>query len=670
MLAMDVPNFKCLTTLCGKIREFLKNTRCSLNGGEGMRVAGWVMSGNRRAVLKSWPDPEKPLVRFEQHQEDVDRLLDDGCRMSPGPVWLFRIGNDGIARQITSMIVRPGFNYILAMRNSITDLLEGMAKCSIDCQGIEGIRISVPDKVSDEYIQWLASLNLSFDRTIRVWPAGFRARKWDGDGRSEWLTTEQPCFGIVPDHSVISYDISLKGVSSTPIFPEGVGQPTFIQLPHLEVGMHTMTVTAHKSIVLDGVKKTSSHSGYVMLSVREPEPWIAGMTAHAGLIVSGDPHDASLDTLWDNNDYHLSVIGSENRSVNAEVILEDGMGEKAFGGQVFESVNLPITPEIWRERFKEFQKREKCEWRHLESSAGVLRISGQELGEFSIRFERDVLPLRWVRRFDQGRLMIRLIDDTGQQDCEPNCLYFSMEEPAKAVSHKFVDLLSGFEVEPPGCLLLAQSGSHQDLIIVSLGVTAEGLQGLGVKPDCETVDKTPSAIVAVLRILCYWQSARMTGFVVDSRRHYVVDGLTNAIYGALCGLKWADAEKKSLANTQVKKRKRAIEKLQTRIGERGGFGTVLCRDVAENSNDIDEITKWYCKVAERYRVCTDTQLCTFAIALASTPHKLPELFSDNLEGWLTRLLKSPVLMRGARLSILLSENKESEQEMISPRSQK
>ena len=673
MLAMDVPNFKCLTTLNAEIREFLKKTRCSLNGGEGVRAAGWIMSGNRRAVLKSWPDPDKPLVRFERHQEDVDRLLADGCRMTEGPDWLFRIGNDGIARQITSRIVRPGFDYILAMKNSITDLLNGMGKCSIDCKGIEAIRISVPDRVSDEYIQWLANLQLRFDRTIRVWPAGFRARKWDGEGRSEWLTTERPCFGIVSDHSVISYEISLKEVSSTLVPAKEMGHPTFLQLPHLDVGMHTLMVTAHKSAVIDGVEKTSSHTGYVALSVREPEPWVPGITAHAGLIVSGDPHDANLDTLWDNNEYHLSVMGSENRSVNAEVILEDGMGEKMFSGHVFESVDLPITPKIWRERFKEFQKRERCEWRHLDASAGVLRISGQELGEFSIQFEHEALPLRWVRRIDQGKLMIRLVDDTGQQDCDPKCLCLSMEQPVKVVHPKVVDLLSGLEVQPPGCLLLAQSGNHQDLIIVSLGVTAEGFQGLGVTPDCGTVSKEPSAIVAILRILCYWQSARLTGFVAAARQKYVVDGLMNAIYGALCGLKWAEAENRfapSLTATQAKKRKRAIENLQARIGQRGGFGTVLCRDAAKSSYNIDAITKWYCKLAVRYGVCADTQLCAFAIALASTPHKLPKPFPDNLEGWLKRLLTCPALMRGARLSILLCENNRSEQGMKHPRLRK
>jgi hypothetical protein len=26
------------------------------------------------------------------------------------------------------------------------------------------------------------------------------ARAWDGEGHTEWLTTESPCFGIVHDH--------------------------------------------------------------------------------------------------------------------------------------------------------------------------------------------------------------------------------------------------------------------------------------------------------------------------------------------------------------------------------------------------------------------------------------------------------------------------------------
>ena len=81
-LTIDIPNFKSLAARNTEIREFLKSTRCIINGGEGKRPAGWIMSGNRRAVLKSWPDSDKPLISFEKNLPAVDHLLESECRMT------------------------------------------------------------------------------------------------------------------------------------------------------------------------------------------------------------------------------------------------------------------------------------------------------------------------------------------------------------------------------------------------------------------------------------------------------------------------------------------------------------------------------------------------------------------------------------------------------------
>ena len=56
----------------------------------------------------------------------------------------------------------------------------------------------------------LTTLGLQVARTIDVWPAGLPGRNWDGEGRSEWLTTETPCFGIAYDHPVDGFDFHLR----------------------------------------------------------------------------------------------------------------------------------------------------------------------------------------------------------------------------------------------------------------------------------------------------------------------------------------------------------------------------------------------------------------------------------------------------------------------------
>lgn len=649
-LLLDLPSFKSIAALNADIRQFLRRTRCSINGAEGKKSVGWVLSGNRRAVLKKWPDPEKPLVRFDQSQAAVDHLLETECRMTTGPVWLFRVGRDGLAREIAGRIMRPGQEYVIASENAPRDLQDGMHPCTIDCHGIEAVRVTVPPDVSADYIHWLSKHGLELARTIRVWPAGLPGRNWDGEGRSEWLTTEMPCLGIVPDHPVDSYVISLDGKASTVARAGPTGQPTFIRLPQLDAGTHLLTVQAQRSAALDDITKTSAHEGFVELRVREPEPWIPGTASHAGLIVTGDPHDAGLDTFWENR-FNLSVVGPEHRSVTATVILEDAKGEEVFGGQVNASLELPITPDAWHRRFGDFLKREQCEWRYLEASAGILKINGQELGEFTLRFEHEAQPLRWVLRHENGRLIVRLVDDTGQEDGHLKCRYFSMEEPARIARLDAASALAGTQLEPPGGLFTAQSGDYRDTILVSAGLTGAGLEGLGVTPRYDDVRDDPAAVIRALRILRYWRKARLAGFVAGARRQQVMDGLLLAIYGILCGPQWIRAERRFLDNPNAP---RAADNLQAAIGKHGGYSAVLRRDAAGIDHRFASITTWYADLAKRYGVCRDPGLCAFAIRLASQPHRLPRLFGDELEGLLVRLKSSPVLLRGARFLALLS----------------
>lgn len=662
-LLIDIPSFKSIAALNADIRQFLKQTRCSLNGDDGKKPAGWVLSGNRRAALKSWPDPELPLVGFDKNQDAVNQLLDSECRMSAGPVWLFRVGRDGIAREIRGQIARPGFDYIIATLDGTAELCDGVRPCYIDCQGIQAIRITVPSEVPAEYIHWLRDCGIELARTIRVWPAGLPGRNWDGEGRSDWLTTETPCFCIVPDHPVDSYVFSLNQGTSTVVQAGTVGQPTFIQLPHLDVGMHLLTVKARRSTTLDGIANAPAHEGFVELRVRVPEPWMPRTTSHAGLIITGDPHDASLDIFWENQ-LNLSVLGPENHKVTITVSLEDGRGEEIFTRQVCVQEGLPISPDVWRTRFAEFLKREQCEWLYLDASTGKLIISGEELGEFSLQFEHEVLPIRWVLRHDQGKLILRLVDDTGQEDTDPKCRYFSMTEPAKMESPDLLNLLAGIEIEPPGGLFVTQFGNHRDRIIVSAGLTSGGLQGLGVTPDYSSVCYDPATLIKVFHILRHWRKARLAGFVANARRQQVVDGLLIAIYEALCGAKWARAEANFIAKPNTL---RATNILQAGIDQRGGFPAVLLRDATSVESSIGAITSWYTNLARRYGVCRNAELCAFAIRLASQPHRLPQLFRDDLEESLENIKKRPVLLRGARFVALLCANHDSEARAAMPR---
>ena len=656
-LLMGVPGFSGVGVLSKEVRNFLRRSRCRLNGADDTKPPGWILSGNRKGVLKAWPDPAKPLIAFEGSQGTVDHLLQTECRMTPGPVWLFRVGQDGIAREITGRIARPGYEYIVATIEVLPDAREGMGPCTIACSGVSSFRLSVPTSVSAEYTKWLQSIGIEIARTIRVWPAGLPGRGWDGEGSSEWLTTEAPRFGIVHDHPVDAYELRLNNRTRTVVSAGGVGFPAFVEIPPLPAGTHILTAKALRSSSLADTVASPPPEGFVELKVREPEPWVPGTAMHAGLVATVDPHDATLDMFWE-NDLSLSVVGPLSHSVTCAVSLEDSKGEEIFAEPVDGPMHLPVTPTGWRKRFSQFVTREDCAWRYMEAAAGTLVIKGEELGEYEIRFERDVLPVRWTLRRDHESIVLRLIDDSGLEEIKPTCFFLAMERPALAVSHKPADLLSGVVVQPPGGLFLAQHGEHKDAIVVSAGLTGDGLVGLGVSPGFDELQDGSEALAKAISALALWHHARLAGPLSETRRQQVTDGFLAAVYQKLCGTRWKTAEAAFLESPHST---RAIDSLRRAVDRRAGFAAVLRRDGTSQGNDLSRLSPWYADLARRYHVCNDPAICDFALRLASRPHLLPAAFGDELANQLDQMSDYPALLRGARLLALLCANQDRDE---------
>ncbi len=647
-LVIDIPNFKGIATLSQDIREFLKRTRSSLNGARGKQPAGWLLSGNRRAVLKVWPDTSRPFVSFEKSNSTIDHLLENECRMSAGPIWLFRIGRDGIAREIISRLVRPGREYILASSDPFKDSLEGMIPCALDCDGIYAVRISIPPDISAACMDWFREKNIEIARTIRVWPAGLSSRNWDGEGRCEFLTTERPVFGIVHDHPVDSYLVTLDDGSPVTLEAGASGYPTFIQLPQLGVGAHRLLVQALRSAELERFDVPPALEGYLELRVREPEPWIPGTTSHVGLVVTKHPHDSTLDVFWE-NELELTVFGPKGRQVTPLVRLEDASGEEIYSAQVCPPIDLPILPHVWKKRFLEFLQREKVDSRYLEASSGILMIEGQELGRFIVRFEHETLPVRWVLRQHGEGFSLRLVDETEQEDSDLKCFLLTMESPTKIKYLEVDKACSGFDIQSPGGLYVAQNGTFRDAVVVSAGLSGSGLEGLGVKPIYGRIHDDPKAIETQMRILRHWMSARLVGFLANARRRQIVDGILTRLYGALAGQDWGREEANFASTSDLY---RGFNRLQRLLDHRGGFPIVLRRDAAMVEGGRKTVSEWYADLSARYGVCSDQALCSLAIDIACRPQDVPDLYRESLQEQLQIIMKNPLLLRGARLVAL------------------
>ena len=368
-----------------------------------------------------------------------------------------------------------------------------------------------------------------------------------------------------------------------------------------------------------------------------------------------------MNAFWE-NEIKLSVYGPPSRQVTPRVILQDAKEETIFERQVSGPLELPVTPETWKKRFSDFLKREKCEWRYLKATTGLLELDGGDLGRFVMRFEHNVRPLRWVLRQSGEGVLVRLVDETSDEDVERKCYFSEMERPRSFRRLDVAKVRDGVQVESPGGLFIASAGKNRDAVVVSTGLTGQGLEGLGVQPTHGHIGGSPQAIIKLLRVLRYWHKARVEGNLAGARRRQVTDTLMHGFVGIMAGWDWARIEEKLINELNPEPH---IDRLQSVVLKRSGFGFSVRKNARSIIGGHSSFVQWYCETAKRYQISSDEKLCRFAIDLALRPHALEKKYGDDLPDLIGQARKHQVLVRGARLAVLSRmEDEESAPSLI------
>jgi len=299
---VELPTLRPLADLAPDLNKYLRVTRCSVAGSAGTLPAGWLMLADQRRVLTSWPAADQPIIRFENPPAMLDHLLRaDGC-ITAGPRWLFRVGADGLAREIIGRMVRPGYQYVLVSTAPIEAPRIG-EPVSLTASGAAALILDLHEQLTSDAIAALRALQLGVAQTIRVAPAGLDARRWDGEGFAEWMDGETPCLVIHSDYPVESYALRLDDGLILTVATNGHA-PVFLKLTDLATGPHTFTVEARSRTG----EASGSITGYLSLTLRPPRAWIAGTTGHSGLVVTSEPQEPSLDQLWE-SEVNVQVLG-------------------------------------------------------------------------------------------------------------------------------------------------------------------------------------------------------------------------------------------------------------------------------------------------------------------------------------------------------------------------
>ena len=644
---VEIGGFVALSRLNPQLRAFLRTTRCRVRGAGDMWLpSGWTLSGISRRLLKSWPGAKDPIVAFERSNGVLDHLLQSECRLSQGRIWLFRIGADDVGREIAGRFVRCGQQYVLLSETELPPLPPLVSRYEVTCDGIFGYSVAMPAHVTAEETAHLQSLGLQVARTIRIWPAGLLSRGWDGEGRSEWLTSESPSFGIIHDHPAETYQLQLDGEPPVTIAAKRPGVPTFVMLSPLKAGQHLLVASVLRP--LDGaITNPRAAEGSIEINVRDPLPWMPGTTSYVGMSVSIDPPEPTVDDFW-NEDVDLSVQGPAGHHVQCGLSLYRADGEEISQRDIG-SLELPISAATWNRKIHDFLKSSAKDWTHLEAASGALILRGEELGNYKLVLARDVKPVRWVCKTAHDEVLLRLVDDTGSDD--PVAVTFrAFISPLTARVTGTTDLHAGITCVAPGGLFEVVKGRAVDGIIVSSPEVEGGLQSLGINIDMGAIDPTAIDVLQHFRQIELWMKTRLAGPLASFRRDRVVRVLCQLLYARLCGPRWAKAEAAFLEDPQSSQR---ADQLVECVDRTPSFAIVLQRDCNLTQAGSSDRRRWFFELAKSFRVCADPRLVEFALLVTGQPHQVPQLKADELELVLPQINDKTVLLRGARLVALL-----------------
>jgi hypothetical protein len=639
---LDLPNFSGLAALNPELAAFLKTTRCQVTGEGVWQPAGWLLSGGKRSAVKSWPGAGQPILKFERLNGIIENVLNADFRLSPIPIWLFRVGDDGLAYHVSGLTIRPGHNYILITSDAVNVESSLLKPVNVRCEGIHAVQLTIPDALYDDDIAFLQKLHLKTNRSIRTWPAGFAARSWDGDGYSEWLTTEAPRFGIAHDHPVVNYSVNLDDGPDLTIPAQAPGKPTFIEVPPLLPGRHKLRIRAQRTGL--GADSPRDMDGFVTMDVRDPLPWRPGTTAYSGLFVTVEPTDPTLDNLAEGS-LAVSVAGPEGSQVSCRLSLSNRAGTQILDQEIAK-VDLPLSASSLATKLGHAISYEKTAWKMIEATSGVLTIANEDMGRFSLKLERETRPLRWICRNVDHAMRVGLTDDTGSE-AEARLSFRTFQNPGAELPLKYADTLAGITASNPGGLYFACHADVTDSLVVSTP-QVQGLQGLLVNPDQNQLASLGAK--ALLSAATVWSEARLAGVLAAHRRDHVVCALLQAFYAKLCGDRWAKAERDFLYNPTAP---HVIEELQRMFDKKSaGFNVVLRRDASNMDGGTGRGTNWFAEVANRYGICSEVEMCETALRISSEPFALLERSAEEIEDAVNELAQMPSLIRGARLVAL------------------
>ena len=542
---LQIPDLSHLVLKFPELRQALTQSRCKVAGAVGAPLARRRVFGGTDVALERWPRSDEVLLDFEQSTPELSYLLRTECLLRPGPTWLFRVASDGLAYEIRGFHVRPGQKY-LVLGTSLPK--RGLASAvTIDCDGVAGASLDLPDSLSDAWSQTLAEIGLGQARAVRVSPAGLTAAAWDDEGRAEWLVDDPICIEFRADHDCPPLSLQIQstgGVERLLIESLPAGKALFVRMPPLAAGSHTLTLRRNET------HREPERVGELEIVVREPRPWTMDFPPNGPASLDVIPESPTLEDLW-NGEPAIYVSGPAGRRTGCTINLFERDLDRPSFSKTLPPLELPILPSAWADHFDRYVRNSS----DIQSRYDLVRacevvFGAEELGTFRLRCEREFSPLRWIVRHDQNGHVLTLVDDSGSLT-SPRVVRYSFGTPDRAELLVVAPIPAPFRVPADGGLYVARRDDFVRAVLIP--PYRIGLADLRSRPRVE-MDRGRAAegILNVLDLVAIWSNARLTGNPLGvHRRREVLRRFARHLFFLLCGDTWERAELESERTNSV-----------------------------------------------------------------------------------------------------------------------
>lgn len=672
-VCLEIPDLSHLLLRFPRTREILTGARCVVAGAMGRPLArGRCLHGTQRVTLTRWPRADEVLLQFEQTDLQLDFLLRTECLLRPGPTWLFRIASDGLAYESRTLRVRPGVRYIVLSTGGPARSSDHIRTINLACEGVCAAILDLPPALTGDWEETLRRLGLRQAKTIEVWPVGLAAAVWDGEGYGEWLASERPCLAIRSDHPTAALIVSMgtSGDDSLELTSIKPGEPIFVELPQLPVGLHTVRVCTRGS-ELGEVQPVGDLD--VMMRIRDARPWSPGVSPQGPLLFQIEPTAPTLEQLWEGR-VALVLQGPVDRTVRCTVsFFEKGL-EAATVIQPLPPIPLPITPDGWRGHFeRHFCNTQKAQAAYDTAHACELDFTAEELGAFTIRCEREFTPLRWsVRRDGQGYLL-RLLDDSGDSG-RPLVCRMAFETPRVGEQ---LEPASEYRAPSYGGMYVAQRKDFTAAVIIPPVVRV--FADLRCRPRIDAENRSVESVMRAVELACMWGRAKLAGDLLSvTRQRTVLHAIAHYIFLLVGGEKWAATEARvrdgddsalDLLKLAVSKRREEVGIAAALALEYSALAATTCevrvKRLASLATSFRLLPSGpvYQATAEVTVKGTDKPtkiedpdwLAEFALRLSSDPSGIMPWAGQQFRAGLTRLVEVPTLARAARYLVIATD---------------